>query len=73
MLLRHQFDILTISETWLVENPKLLKQMSFSGYSPFKYNNRIGQCGGGVGAYFKDGLKHKPRTDIDKKDTTIEH
>ena len=73
MIMKYQFDILTISETWLVDNPGLVKQLNFSGYAPFKYNNRVGQRGGGVGAYFKDGIKHKPRTDIDKKDTTIEH
>lgn len=73
MLLRNQFDILTISETWLVENPGLLKQISFSGYAPFKYNNRTGHRGGGVGAYFKDGLKHKARVDIEKKEPNIEH
>ncbi|XP_066923457.1 uncharacterized protein [Clytia hemisphaerica] len=73
MLLKHKFDILTISETWLVDNPALIRQLNFSGYHPFRYNNRNGKRGGGVGAYFKDGIKHRPRTDIDKKDTTIEH
>lgn len=72
MLSTYQFDILTLSETWLVENPALLNQMSFSGYQKFKYNNRA-ERGGGVGTYFIEGLKNKPRTDIEKKDPSIEH
>ena len=72
MLLNHKFDILTLSETWLVENPALIKQMSFSGYQNFEYRNRANR-GGGVGTYFKEGLEHRPRPDIEQKDPTIEH
>ena len=73
MLLNHKFDILTLSETWLVENPALLNQLSFSGYQKFIYNNRTGQRGGGVGTYIKEGVVHKSRPDIEQKDLTIEH
>lgn len=50
-----------------------MNPLHFSEYASFQYNNRNGKRGGGIGAYFKDGIKYRPRIDIDKKDTTIEH
>ena len=43
------FDILTLSETWLTENQNLLDYVELSGYD-FYYNDREKKRGGGVAA-----------------------
>ena len=46
------FDILTLSETWLTENQNLLNYVELSGYDLY-YNNRGNKRGGGVAAYVR--------------------
>ena len=72
MLSKHQFDIITLSETWLKDNAKLLQHVNIQGYQ-FEFVNRPNKRGGGVGLYIKEALQYKVRKDIGRKDTTIEH
>ena len=51
----YNFDIITLSETWLKDNPLLLQHVSVPGYQ-MCYNNRNVCKGGGVGAYIKDSI-----------------
>ena len=66
------FDILTLSETWLTENQNLLNYVELSGYDLY-YNNRENKRGGGVAAYVRESLKCKIRKDFCSLDTDIEH
>ena len=43
-------DVITLSETWLKNNPALLRYVSVPGYSA-AFRNRESIKGGGVGAY----------------------
>ena len=58
MLMRTKFDIITLSETWLKNNPLLLNHVTIPGYKN-EFNNREGKRGGGVGLYIREGLKYK--------------
>ena len=71
MLMRTKFDIITLSETWLKNNPLLLNHITNPGYKN-EFNNREEKRGGGVGLCIREGLKYK-RDDISTKDSTIEH
>ena len=62
------FDILTLSETWL----NLLDYVELSGYDLY-CNNRENKRGGGVAAYLRKSLKCKIRKDFYSLDTDIEH
>ena len=72
MLYSNKFDIITLSETWLKENPGIIERIQIPGYK-FKNNDRTEQRGGGVGAYVSEKYTCDHRRDIDIKDTTIEH
>ena len=58
------FDILTLSETWLTENQNLLDYVELSGYDLY-YNNREKKRGGGVAAYVRESLECTLDTDIE--------
>ena len=47
------FDILTLSETWLTENQNLLNYLELSGYD-LNYNNKKNKRGCGVVAYVRE-------------------
>ena len=67
------FDILTLSETWLTENQNLLDYVELSGYDLYS-NNRESKLGdGGVAAYVRESLKCKIRKDFCSLDTNTEH
>jgi exonuclease III len=66
------FDIVTLSETWLKDNPQLLNHVSISGYG-HEFRNREQIRGGGVGAYIKETVKYKRRKDIESKYPDLEH
>eukprot|EP00111_Clytia_hemisphaerica_P012725 TCONS_00037449-protein len=68
----HQFDIITMSETWLKDNKNLLSHYEIAGYEK-DFRNRDAKRGGGVGYYIKSNILHKARKDIESFDTTIEH
>ena len=48
----YQFDIITMSETWLRDNQKLLDYVNIFGYK-LEYANRDNKQGDGVGVYIK--------------------
>ena len=65
-------DIITMSETWLLNNPALLDYVTLPGYTiPFR--NREGTRGSGVGAYISDSITFKWRKDIEQLQTQMEH
>jgi exonuclease III len=66
------FDIITLSETWLKDNPYLLDYVSIPGYvNIFRNRNHI--RGGGVGIYCRDhNINFKQRQDIEKLQPDME-
>ncbi len=72
MLIQHQFDLITMSETWLKQNKTLLDHLEIEGYKK-DFRNRDLKRGGGVGFYLKSDIKHKTRNDIQSLDNSIEH
>ena len=61
MLNEYQFDIITMSETWLKDNQKLLDYVDIPGYN-FEYANRDDKRGGGVGVLLK---KHSSTQNVE--------
>ena len=51
-----QPDIICIQETWTIHDASFL---IIDGYQPFEYTCRKKSQGGGVGMYFKTGIKYK--------------
>jgi exonuclease III len=72
MLKSHEFDVITLSETWLKDNAELLNYVEIPGYQ-FGFKNRCRAKGGGVGFYIKTSIKFKERKDITNLDLTMEH
>jgi len=48
-------DIITMSETWLQNNPALLDYVTLPGYTAL-FQNRKGTWGGGISAYISDSI-----------------
>ena len=69
---QYSFDVFTLSETWLKNNPYLLEYVSIPGYSAV-FRNRDAIKGGGVGAYIRESLHFKRREDIEKLQPDFEH
>ena len=68
----YPFDIATMSETWLKDNPLLLQFVTIPSYSHVLRNhNKI--RGGGVGAYLREGISYKRRIDIENIAPDLEH
>ena len=65
-------DVITLSETWLKNNPALLEYMSVPGYSAV-FRNREAIKGGGVGAYSHESIQFKRRCDIENLHPDLEH
>ena len=72
MIKEYPFDIITMSETWLKDNPLRLQYVTIPGYSQV-FRNRDRFRGGGVGAYLRDGVSYKRRTDIENMAPELEH
>ena len=72
VILRYDFDVVTLSETWLKDNPQLLSHVSIPGYAN-EFRNRDKIKGGGVGAYIKENVKYKRRKDIESRYPELEH
>ena len=66
------FDVITLSETWLKNDKYLLEYIRLSGYE-FAYRNRDEKRGGGVGIYIRDTTEFKVRNGISKLDESVEH
>lgn len=60
---RYDFDVITLTETWLKNNPFLVEYVKIEGYTMY-YHNQDNKRGGGVCLYIKDNIKHKLRKDI---------
>ena len=69
---RYDFDVITLTETWLKDNPFLLEYVKIEGYKMY-YHNRDNKRGGGVGIYIKDNIKHKLCKDIVNINPALEH
>ena len=72
MLNTQKFDIMTLSETWLKNNPHLLDYVKTDGYE-VKFRNREHTEGGGVALYIRSNIKYKLRNNIANTNTDIEH
>ena len=68
----YPFDVITMSETWLKNNPLLLQHVTIPGYS-CEFRNRESLKGGGVGVYIKESVKYKRRINIEAKEPDLEH
>lgn len=68
----YPFDIATMSETLLKDNPLLLLCVTIPSYSHvFRNHNKI--RGGDVGAYLREGISYKRRIDIENIAPDLEH
>ena len=67
------FDIVTLSETWLTENQNLLDYVKLLSGDDLYYKNRENKHGNGVAAYVGESFKCKIRKDFCSLDTDIEH
>ena len=72
MLKSYEFDIISLTETWLLTNNQhQLDYVSITGYrSIFKHCNN--KRGGGVCFYIKDNISFKTRTDLTKNIVNME-
>ena len=65
MLKSYEFNLISLSETWLTNNQHQPDYVNITGYeSIFKY--RKDKKGGGVGFYIKDNISFKKRNDLAK-------
>ena len=69
---RLPMDIITMSETWLRNNPALLDYVTLPGYTAL-FRNREGTRGGGVGAYICDSIQCKRRKYNEQLQPEMEH
>ena len=72
MLNEYQFDIITMSETWLKDNQKLLDYIDIPVYI-LEYAHRDNKRGGGVGVYIKETFTYTKREDMINLYKSIEH
>ena len=68
----YDFDIITVSETWLKNDKLMLDHVKLEGYEVV-FRNREDRRGGGVAIYVKSCYKFKLRKDIMNIEPTIEH
>ena len=69
---QYPFDVISMSETWLKDNPLLLNHVTIPDYN-CEFRSRDSIRGGGVGAYIKETLTFKHRSDIEAKEPDLEH
>ena len=69
---QYPMDVITLSETWLKNNPALLEYTAILGHSPV-FSNRESIKGGGVGAYTSETINFKRRSDIESLQPDLEH
>ena len=65
-------NIITMSETCLLNNPTLLDYVTLPGYTAL-FRNREGTRGGSVGTYICDSIQFKRKKDIERLQPEIEH
>ena len=69
---KYPFDVITLSETWLKNNPELLEYVKIPGYQ-MEYRNRENMKGGGVGMYIRENIKFSRRKDLENLHPDLEH
>ena len=69
---KYRFDVITLSETWLKNNPELLEYVKIPGYQ-MEYRNRENMKGGGVGMYIRENIKFSRRRDLENLHPDLEH
>ena len=62
----YEFDVITLSETWLKDYKYQQNNVHINGYNAIFKNWTI-KREGGVGFYIKDQLKHKIHKDLTSK------
>ena len=71
MLKSYKFDIISLSEIWLINNQHQLDCVNIAGYkSIFKHRND--KRDGGIGFYIKDNISFKTRNDLTKNIVSME-
>ena len=70
MMNRYQFDIVSVSESWLKDNRTQLEYIQINGYASV-WKNRDSKTGGGVGFYVKEHMSFKVCHDLGKIDESI--
>ena len=71
LIKEYPYDVITMSETWLKNNPHLLNYVTIPGYSNI-FRNRNDIRGKGVGVYLRDAIDFKRRTDIENIEPKLE-
>ena len=66
------FDIITLSKSWLKNDKYLLEYVILPGYK-FPYMKRNEKWGGGVSVYIKDCITYKIRNDIISLDDSLDY
>ena len=69
---KYPFDVITLSETWLKNNPELLEYVKIPVYQ-MEYRNRENMKGGGVGMYIRENIKFSRRKDLENVHPDLEH
>ena len=69
---KYPFDVITLSETWLKNNPELLEYVKIPGYQ-MEYRNRENIKSGGVGMYIRENIKVSRRKDLENLHPDLEH
>ena len=64
-MVEYPICVMTMSETWLKNNPHVIKYVTTPGYNCL-FSNRDAIRRGSVGVYIKDHIKHKRRSDYRK-------
>ena len=72
MINQTNFDVISLSKTWLKNDKHLLEYVRLPGYE-LAYRNRDEKRGGGVGTYIRDIIEFKVCNDRTKLDESIEH
>ena len=70
MLKSYEFDIISLSETWITNNQHQLHYVNIAGYKSI-FKHRKDKRGGGVGFYIKD-ISFKTRNDLTKNIANME-
>ena len=71
MLKSYEFDIISLSETWLTNNQHQLDYINIADYKSIS-KHRNDKRGGGAGFYIKDNIYFKTRNDLKKKIVNME-
>ena len=69
---QYPFDVISMSETWIKDNPLLLNHVTIPGCK-WEFRSRNSIRGAGVEAYIKETLTYKRRSDIEAKELDLEH